>query len=378
MSGVRGVAALCAAAVLLLSGCGGSTPTPRTPRLCEESGCAAPGVQRWSTPLPGAYILDQDRPFSADLESRGSWVSVVAGPSEAYALLGNRVLAVDAATGRIRWDRSLGEVLITDWVRAGRFVLLGTASYRPARQRHWSVLDLENGRVSDSPVTAARPAPTLGDGRSVLVPTGTGQGALVDVYLGTPSWSGPLPAGESLLAADPILYAVTAPSRTAPGVLNRTDLRTGTPLPPVPLPPTVLRPSLIAATAGGVAVVDGGAKAFTVGPDGAVAEQLPAEPLVYPQTASDSGSLGRSPRLVGIDSGPGATQPEPHRLTYRGVALGPAYAGLNPWATATTTNPPTAVTVVCPIGATRPPRISDPVDQPYCDEPALVSINLPK
>ncbi|GAA3453863.1 PQQ-like beta-propeller repeat protein [Dactylosporangium matsuzakiense] len=85
----------------------GPSAYPTTERLCT-AGCDARGTMRWSVPVPGPYVESGGSvfPASADGTASARSCSRKAGPAF-YLWAGDRLLAYDAASGRLRWNAAL-------------------------------------------------------------------------------------------------------------------------------------------------------------------------------------------------------------------------------------------------------------------------------
>ncbi|MGV9663759.1 hypothetical protein [Nocardia niigatensis] len=377
---------LTAAICLLTAACHTGPQTPH-PQLCDGGDCTTPAAQRWSIPLSGTFIARADQPRSADLNSDGAWVSVAADDHGVYAFLGNRILAADPATGQTRWQTTIGDNLITEWIRAGRYFLLGITPFHPANRRHWAVLDPATGAVHDSPLTADKPAPVADNGSAVLVAADDRRTVdLVDVNTGEPSNSTPIPPGQPALLADSILYSFGGYGGTH--TLSRTDIRTGEQWPDAVLPstpPISLTTEVLNTTADGTAFIEIGRQPATVARDGRISTDVPLIKGPYPfESHSDYDGDRRVRSQAILTSGQYGERPpgdadsmDNFHFRYRGTVFGPALGSAAPDTAALTISPDTVVTIACFRKDIRKSRSTDPSTWSICDNPQLLAINLP-
>ncbi|MBO0889521.1 MAG: hypothetical protein J2P14_01320 [Acidothermales bacterium] len=264
----RRLAALAAAAAVLAGCTPHGAPHAAPPpvrsalsggaRTCTDpdAACGRSGAVRWVLPLTGIYRVDRPddsaegslAPLAHDEDGDG--LSLAADGDTVYLQTGEQVLAVDVATGRVRW----------------RHVAPGTGGYELAMVGGRLVYEQKMPDAAFGPYLSLDPK--TGSARAIPVREGEAQvsdvtsslvlvhgiGALsgvaragvrrVDPVTGRTRWDVRLAHGWDYEVRGGVLYADdyrqrADPPKNAPGqtrAIQRVDLRTGKGLPDVPVP----------------------------------------------------------------------------------------------------------------------------------------------
>lgn len=260
-----------AVAVAVLAGCTSHDVTQRTAppvrsalsggaRTCTDPGaaCGRSGAVRWVLPLTGTYRVDRPDDSSAHSvtpvvhDEDGDGLSLVASGDSVLLQTGEQVLAVDVATGRVRW----------------RHVSPGTGGYELAMVGGRAVYEQKVPSDEYGPYLSLDPK--TGSARTISVRTGEdrvgefasglvlvrGIGALsdathagvrrVDPVTGRTLWDARLGRGWDYEVRGGVLYAddhrlrpdlpKTSEHRSQTRAIQRVDLRTGRRLPDVHVP----------------------------------------------------------------------------------------------------------------------------------------------
>lgn len=371
------------AACLWVAACQTTTTTPQP---CRTADCKAPGAVRWSIPLQGNYVLGRDEPRSADLDSGGAWVSVAADDRGIYAFLGNRIVAVDPDSGNTRWDIAIGDALVTEWLRAGRYFLIGVTPFGTGESRHWAVLDPATGAITDSPITAERPRAVYDEHGSVLIRAADGASVeIVDVLTGVVTSSVRIPEGFPVALAGTTLYSSNHAFPPGQETLHRTDITTGERLPATTYRIAVRSPSpeLLHVTADGTPLLDLAGTTVALDTGGGVSKDLPVVTGPYPLAASSTGDsdylFHRGHGLLSASRGDrdsDAGKTDEFHLRYRDAKFGPALGGVAP-GDAAIAAPGVVALVACLPENIRRAGETVPATVRVCDAPKLLGINLP-
>lgn len=393
-----------AAATAVLAGCA-SHETPRstaTPvrsalsggaRTCTDpdAACGRSGAVRWVLPLTGTYRLG--RPGFGSVGGtravvhveEGDDMSLAASGGSVFLQSGEQLLAVDVATGRLRWrhvapgttgypvDVVGGRVLYrqrTPYVSDGPFLSLdprtGSAHRIPVRESEYRV------REVDSSLVLLRGIGTWRDSDHPGV-------RLVDPVSGRTRWDVRLGRGWEYQVRDGVLYAddfrlrrdvpKTSEHRSQTRAIQRVDLRTGRRLPDVRVPKKYWGDvHLDYVTDRGVIVVT------TVPADGNVkhAFDLAGRPVTpvpsFSEAEEKQEATGEKVRVTGPErgiqhlSGHGWTGP-----AMRAAAFGTS--------TVVGSRPRVAVAVACAPDAVRPGTLEDPFPSTYyCTKPRFFGV----
>ncbi|WP_306356645.1 MULTISPECIES: hypothetical protein [unclassified Nocardia] len=154
-------AAIAGALLVAGAGCGqdgtDAGSRDRVPVFCDAGSCGTRGEVRWQIPLSGPYQLSGYQIVSAAVDAGGTPVSLVEDDTSVYLVLADRLIALDAASGRQRWEVTRPNATLGKWVRAGRYLVTRWDQWQPAGPHRWIVVDTATGTTFDLPSDLPEP-----------------------------------------------------------------------------------------------------------------------------------------------------------------------------------------------------------------------------
>lgn len=370
-------------------------------RTCADDGasCTESGELRWSLPLPGQYRLDAS--FDdflllqrVALKEEGERLGLFATDDTVYLSTGPQLLAIDAATGELRWThREAGTSATTIRMQDSR-LLVSQETLGDARQ-YLSV----DPRTGDSTTIALREfEDDLGAGRTEVgdVPSGelilaagglwnTGEAGVrsVDPRSGKLNWRVRLGQYWQRTVRDGVVYAddyrtrknvLTDGEPTAQTrAIQRVDIRSGKRLPDIELPRELWGKHHVAYVTGDGTIVladppaDGGAH-YAIDQNGRTLDEVPDD-----DRTSSSEDDEQEARVSAV--GPSAKANHLVAQDASGAKRWTGPAMLGPGSVLLTNGQPrVAVTVACAPDGVRNSTLTDPVPGTMCTKPRVFAV----
>lgn len=340
------------------------------PVTCDGAadGCTKSGQLRWSVPLKGTYRLHHDRLNPVALSDDSERMALAWTKGTVFLASGNRVLAVDAATGKVRWRRVYPSSTYLGWgepelmVASGRLVVRQRmlAPGATTRGRYLS-LDPGTGTSFVIPGYQGWEHAVTGDRARGLLLLASTKTRMIDPATGKRRWQVTVGEHDEAYARGGVLYL----HKDGGGHIQRVDLDAGTRLPDVRLPGSVSPDAYLwYVTSHRIAVFsDDQRRSAAVDMHGNRVRHVPPEPADGRDPSNRLRVAGPSDGLQHLTRRTGTrwTGPTMRAAYSEALAL-------------TATMPRLAVVPACAPNGVRPGTTTDPYLSYYCTKPRLIAV----